>query len=110
MNLNRCQITCERMLTCARFWGYALRRERPWPLPGWRQRKRFMWRLLQCFGCVVGFPALSCNVSLIHVLITDALTSSCLLLWDLEYVCHVINRCDDACVRLASTATCSRVV
>jgi len=57
----------------------------PWPLPGWRQRKRFLWRLLQCFGCVVGFPALSCDVSFIHVLITDALTSSCLLLWDLEY-------------------------
>lgn len=49
----------------------------PWPLPGWKARKRFLWRLLQCFGCIVGFPALSCEVGFMHVLITDALTSSC---------------------------------
>eukprot|EP00040_Diaphanoeca_grandis_P017143 m.89061 g.89061 ORF g.89061 m.89061 type:complete len:503 (+) comp26257_c0_seq6:406-1914(+) len=57
----------------------------PWPLPGWRLRKTFWWRLLQCLACVVGVPALSFEVKFIHVLITDVLTSSCLFLWDMEY-------------------------
>lgn len=57
----------------------------PWPLPAWKQRKQFGWHLSQCLACVVGVPALSFEVRFIHVLITDALTSSCLLLWDLEY-------------------------
>ena len=49
----------------------------PWPLPAWKQRKQFGWHLSQCLACVVGVPALSFEVRFIHVLITDALTSSC---------------------------------
>jgi len=57
----------------------------PWPLPAWQGRKRLVYRMLQCFSNVFGAPVLGFEVKLIHILITDTLTSSCLLLWDFEY-------------------------
>lgn len=56
----------------------------PWPLPRWRVRRRLLWRLVQSVGCVAVVPLCSAGVAFVHVVITDTLTSTCLLLWQLE--------------------------
>ena len=55
----------------------------PWPLPAWPARRRVLWRLLQCFGCIAG-PPICGGIGFVHTVITDILTSTCLLLWQFE--------------------------
>ena len=64
------------------------------PLPsiaGCRRRLNILRRLGDCLGAAVGAPILGgFEVKLVHTLIADALTSSCILLWDLEItVCTI---------------------
>lgn len=56
----------------------------PWPLPMWKARKRLIWRLIQSFGCVLGRP-LCGALEFVHTVVTDTLTSTCLLLWQFEF-------------------------
>jgi hypothetical protein len=51
----------------------------------WKKRLKMLWRIAQCFGAAAAAPLLSgAKVELVHTLIADALTSSCVLLWDIE--------------------------
>jgi hypothetical protein len=51
----------------------------------WKKRLKMLWRIAQCFGAAAAAPLLSgTKVELVHTLIADALTSSCVLLWDIE--------------------------
>ena len=59
----------------------------PWPsAAGWRHRLLVAWRVVQCFAGSLGLPLVWWEVGLVHTLIADAMTSSCGLLWDIEYV------------------------
>eukprot|EP00051_Salpingoeca_urceolata_P016313 m.215791 g.215791 ORF g.215791 m.215791 type:complete len:516 (+) comp18645_c0_seq7:266-1813(+) len=62
----------------------------PWPLPLWKRRKAFFWRVLQCFSCVFGYPVLSAGkLTFYHTIITDALTSLTLFIFEFDYsFCH----------------------
>jgi len=55
----------------------------PWPLPMWTARRRLLWRAAQCFAWVCG-PACGAMIDLVHVVVTDVLTSTGLLLWQFE--------------------------
>jgi len=55
-------------------------------LPAWEARKMFFRTLLECFGCVVGYPILSRGrVEFRHVFVTDVLTSAAAILWEVSY-------------------------
>lgn len=56
----------------------------PWPLPMWAARRRLVWRILQSFGCFFGRP-LCGALEFVHIVVTDTLTSTCLLLWQFEF-------------------------
>eukprot|EP00037_Helgoeca_nana_P026272 m.295642 g.295642 ORF g.295642 m.295642 type:complete len:374 (-) comp27181_c2_seq3:321-1442(-) len=56
----------------------------PWPLPMWYARKRLLWRVIQSFGCILGRP-LCGRLRFVHVVVTDTLTSTCLLLSQFEF-------------------------
>lgn len=62
----------------------------PWVTPFWAQRKAILYGLAECFSCIFGYPVIGDGqVKFHHVLICDCLTSSTLMLWEMEYtVCH----------------------
>lgn len=60
----------------------------PWPLPMWSERRSVLRILGECLVCVVGWPLFG-RVDFYHIVVTDALTSLTLWLYELEFtVCH----------------------
>lgn len=60
----------------------------PWPLPLFTERMHMLRMLGECFTCAFGWPLWG-RVDFYHVLITDALTSLTLGIFEFEFsVCH----------------------